>query len=517
MIEIHLDGTRMETAEGSTLGDILPDLHPECCVAIIRPTGMESAETRNIKFITTAGEVVVEISESAAPLLKEGIFDAFFSSEEGSDFFNLGWSDRYVTAFGPFGSAIVPSRAPHRYRSGDVIIGCGGYDPARSYLIFSKAEHHADHGAAADAGVVGRVVSGKSVLDRLSTGDVIKHVERVISWEDQTVSFTSTDRSLVLEDGMWIVSNVAVKAEGYGDEEVDTAVAGSVEHLLLTLNDGYFWVGRSSSTHIRDEKLKKTSVMQELKRSRLEGTVTVRTAGKSRGCVYIYTQDTPGSPDHTVVGSVVHGIELVRLARAGDRFNIRVNPERFDLIGLSVSEARELANSREIGFQADTDEDDHVVVAQEPVTTLEVVAAGEVNVATKPVSEVIDIRLHDREAPATCAIFRDVTGLKRHKVGTMPFFYRFEDVYLFRPKIKTGTKINLENIPAGTVEANTLAMTNDARKSAGLVGVRTTASSEFGPTSEPLAATNVIGVVLEPEKLENSKEGDFVYIREVRQ
>jgi putative methanogenesis marker protein 3 len=515
MIEIHLDGTRMETSEGATLGDILPDLHPECCVAVIRPTGTESAETRNIRFITTAGEIVVEIADSAMPLLKEGVFDAFFSSEEGSDFFNLGWSDRYVTAFGPFRSAIVPSRAPHRYRSGDVILGCGGYDPARSYLIFSKAEHHADHGTAADGGVVGRVVSGRSVLDRLSTGDVIRHVERVISWEDQTISFTSTDRSLVLEDGMWIVSNVIVTAEGYGGDEINTAVVGSVEHLLLALNDGYFWVGRSASTHIRDEKLKGTNVPQELKRSRLEGTVTVRTAGKSRGCVYIYTQDTPGSPDHTVVGSVVHGIELIRLARKGDRFRIRVDPERFDLIGLSISEAQELANRRAITFQADTEGDERVVVAQEPATTLEVVAAREVRVATRPVTEVIDIRLHDREAPATCAIFRDVTGLKWHKVGTMPFFYRFEDVYLFRPGIKSGTTINLENIPGGTVEANTLAMTNDARKSAGLVGVRTTPNSEFGPTSEPLAATNVIGELLEPEKLENAKEGDLVYIREV--
>jgi putative methanogenesis marker protein 3 len=515
MIEVHLDGTRMEIQEGMTLGDLLPHRGPECSVAVIRPSEAEEAETKNIKFYTTAGELVVEIADAAVPLLKKGVFDIFFTSEKGAECFNLGWNDRYTAAFGPCESDIVPAKASHRYSKGDVILGCGGYDPRRSYLIFAKVSHHADHGSAVDGGVIGRVVSGRIVIERWSPGDVILNVERVTSWADQSISFLTTDDGLLLEDGMHIISFVKAVAEGYSADSIDTSVAESVEHFLLTFFGGYFRAGRTSSTHIRDEKMMKTDVPQQAKKSRLEGTVTVRTQGKSRGCIYIYTQDTASSPYHTSVGIVEHGIELVRLAKRQDAFCIEVVPERFDLLGLSVEEAQHMADKRGITLLVDSDEGTRIVVGQEPATTLEILAIGETRLTTNPVSEVIDIILDDKAAPKTCAIFRGITGLNKHKVGAMPLFFHYEDVYLFKPMIRIGTNINLENIPQDKVLANTLAMTNDARKGAGLVGIRTSENSEFGPTSEPLGATNVMGHILDPGKLEKAKEGEMVYVREV--
>jgi UPF0288 family protein (methanogenesis marker protein 3) len=47
-----------------------------------------------------------------------------------------------------------------------------------------------------------------------------------------------------------------------------------------------------------------------------------------------------------------------------------------------------------------------------------------------------------------------------------------------------------------------------------MVGVRTTDNSEFGPTSEPFEGTNVVGRVLEPEKLKEYQEKETVFIRE---
>jgi putative methanogenesis marker protein 3 len=517
MIEIHLDGTRLEREAGTTLGQLIPDHSHGCIVAVIRPTAAEAAETRSIKFFTTAGEVVVEITEGAVSLFEEGVFDVFFTSETGAECFNLGWADRYAAAFGPCESTIKPARTAYRYHKGDVILGCGGYDPHRSYLIFAKMNHIADHGAASGGGVIGRVVTGRSVLDRWTTGDVIEKVERVVSWEDQSLSFTTTDMDLVCEDGMHIISRVEGVVEGYSPGHIETGITESVEHLLLTLQDGYFWVGRDSSTHIRDEKMAGMDVPQQLQMSRLEGTITVRSRGKSRGCVYIYTQDSPSSPVHTVVGRVMHGIELVKLARQSEAFSIRITPERLDFLGLSVSEARILADERSIALCFDNDEPARVVVGQDPPTTLELLSAGAADLATQPLASVVDIMLDDVTAPVTCRIFRDSTGLQYHRIGSMPLFFIFEDVYLFKPRLKTGTKINLENLPTDEVPANMLAMTNDSRKGAGLVGIRTVSSTEFGPTSEPFGGTNVIGRVLEPEKLKNAREGDIIYIREVMQ
>ena len=98
----------------------------------------------------------------------------------------------------------------------------------------------------------------------------------------------------------------------------------------------------------------------------------------------------------------------------------------------------------------------------------------------------------------------------------MPFFFSFEDVYLFKPKLSIDLRLYPENPPVGESPANALAITNDARKGRGMVGVRLSTSPEFGPTSEPFEGTNLIGEVIDIGKLRRMKEGTTVYIREAR-
>ena len=128
----------MDVVEGSSLGSILPRHTPGLSVGIVRPSTQEQAKTGNLAISTTAGEVAIEIVGQNA---------AFLESPEIVKNLALHWSDRYAAAFGPFPSSIHPLRKPHLYERGDVILGCGGYEPARSYLIFSKTRHSADHGA----------------------------------------------------------------------------------------------------------------------------------------------------------------------------------------------------------------------------------------------------------------------------------------------------------------------------------------------------------------------------------
>jgi len=234
MITIHLDGERMEVREGSTLGSII-SLHPTgCSVAIIRPQTQEQSQTGTLAISTTAGEVAIEITKG---------YEDFLKSPEIVQKLTLHWSDRYATAFGPFPSLIHPIRKPHLYERGDVILGCGGYEPARSYLIFSKSRHSADHGADESGGVFAKVVSGRGILDRWKTGDRITKIEPVISWADTSRSFTTNNMSMIIDDGMQIVTRVNVIAQGYTPERITTEASGSVEHLLLALRSGKFSVG----------------------------------------------------------------------------------------------------------------------------------------------------------------------------------------------------------------------------------------------------------------------------------
>jgi UPF0288 family protein (methanogenesis marker protein 3) len=48
----------------------------------------------------------------------------------------------------------------------------------------------------------------------------------------------------------------------------------------------------------------------------------------------------------------------------------------------------------------------------------------------------------------------------------------------------------------------------------GTIGVRLIDDDLFGPTGEKMSSTNIIGRIVEPEKLKGIKEGDAIYISE---
>jgi len=508
MVTIHVDGERLVIAAGSTLGSVLKDHPPGCAVAIIRPATQEQAKTGSLAISTTAGQIMVELTGEHA---------AFLESPAIVPQLALHWQDRYAAAFGPFPSDIHPARKPHLYERGDLILGCGGYDPAHSYLIFSRSRHSADQGADELGGIIGNVVSGRGVLDRWSAGDKVTKIEPVISWADTSRSFTTTDSGLVLEDGMQVVTRVAVMAQGFSPEKITTEAAGSVEHMLLALQSGRFVVDRATSTHIADLRRSGTDVIREYHHPRREGAVTVRATGKAAGGVFIYRTDVPSSMVHSIAGQVVQGIELVRLAQEHDIIAVSVQPERIDLLGLPVQRAKEIALARGFSLIIDKDLAERIVVSQDPGTTLDVLAERKATVTTAPFDKVIDIELDDAHAPASCAVFRRITGLVEHDTGMLPVFFKFDDVVLFKPEIPVGIKLNPENSPVDEAPAAGLAITNDSRKGAGLVGVRLSVNREFGPTSEPFDGTNMIGRVIDTEKLKKVKERENVYIREVRQ
>ena len=506
MVTIHIDGVKAGCEPGTVLRDLLPGHDWSLSVAVIRPGTTHRSETRQFLLKTSAGEIVIETSG-------DGIKD--WSAIPGN--LPVKWEDRLSVSAGTFPGSFTPARRPSRYERGDLILGCGGYDPDRSVLVFSRRTHSADHGAAADGGRVGRVISGKGVMDRLGPGDSVFSIEPVISCAESVDATTTTDDSYPVTDGMQVITHLSIEVQGYapGGGIVSAEAAESVESLLLALRSGRFVCNQRMSTHIRCDSLAGTAVPYEAGGTRREGAVMMRTSGKNQGSVYIYTEDLPRSLAHTRVGQVVHGVELARIAREGDSFAVRILPVKVDLIGYRLDDAETFAGEQGVALTPDHQGPDRMVIGQDPATTLDVLGAGAVSVTTVPVSQVIDISLDDANAPDSCRIFRELTGLKYHAVGRLPLFFAFDDVYLFQMKIPKTTNVKPENIPEEEVEAGVLAITNESCKGVGLVGVRASDNSEFGPTSEPFSGTNMIGKVVDMEKLGSLKEGDMVFFREV--
>ena len=63
-----------------------------------------------------------------------------------------------------------------------------------------------------------------------------------------------------------------------------------------------------------------------------------------------------------MVGQVVHGIELVKLAKEKDILTISVLPQRIDLLGLPLSKAKEITDAEKISLTIDSEEGDRIVV-----------------------------------------------------------------------------------------------------------------------------------------------------------
>ena len=510
-IRIIVNGETRTVPKGTTLASLLPDHPAGATVVLLKPGSVSKEKTSHMRLKTTAGDIVIEVAKGIS----------FPIGEDNADLLRVHFEDKNAAAFGPFAADFVPAVEEHRYSRGDVCLGCGGYDSKTAYLMFCRTEHKADHGAAKDGGVIGKVIFGLGIMNRWKNGDRITKIEQVFSSVDASDAEAVTNLEIEVEDGMQIFSSLTITSEGYTEnhEEISTHAAESVDHMLFRMRDGTFDIDRSASTYIRDHAEGKLYVPQELQKPRREGVVTARTAGKGSGAIYIYTSDVQSNKSHTRVGNVTNGIELAKFAEPKQKLAVEVIPPLLDLRGLLLKEAVAEAKARGLRVMADNrDVEGRIVIDQKPPYTLEVLKEGKVSLYTVALDDIIDIRLDYKKAPLTVDLYRRVTGLKRYPVGTMPFLFNVDDeMYLFKPDFAKGVNIIPENCPKEAPPTDALALTNDSRPAQGMAGVRVVKNDEFGPTGEPFSGTNIIGTVLDMDKLEKMKEGSLVYIREVKE
>ncbi len=511
-IRIFLNGEQKTVPETTTVKDLLPVQPEGTSVVLLLPGSVSREMTPHLRLTTSAGNIVIELTKKTPFPLPTGEVDQNLRVHFG---------DRNAVSFGPFSQEFTPDKTSYHYERGMVCLGSGGYDSKNAYLTFSRREHIGDHGAAKGGAILGKVIYGLGIMNLWKNGDTITRIEQEFSSTDSTNAKVTSDLSTEVKDGMQILSELIITAEGYQEDhtEIDCTCADSVEHMLFCLRENRFRIDRTASTYIRDHTEGKLYVLQERQKPRREGTVTVRTAGKDSGSLYIYARDVQSNQHHTRTGSVTRGIELAKFSTEKTVLSVRPIPELLDLRGLPLGEAVSLVKKRGLKVMADNkDVTGRVVISQKPETTLEVLKEGKVSLFTMSLENVIDISLDYKKAPQSVDMFRRVTGLKKYAVGTMPFIYNLDDeMYLFKPPFSTNTNIIPENTPKKPVKTNTLALTNDSRQAVGMVGVRVVENKEYGPTGEPFGGTNIIGTIIDMEKLPLMKEGKVIYFREVKE
>lgn len=504
-----MNGQKYTLPACSTLGDALKVSRAPyiagTAIGILRETAEKMTETVTEYAINTPkGEFRIEIKNPESPSGK--LWTENYKEYEGK---SAHWASPEALAFGPFEAEIKPSHGVRSFEAFDVLFGAGGFDSLNTHLIFSRKRHAAEYGAS-DDGVFATVVTGRNVLFRLSREDSILNIEPVIEWEQLSEKTCTTDLSIPLENGNGIFT--------YFEVELSRNAPTGAEHFYALTREGTLNIDVTTSSFVSDDGLKGEPVPYENFEPRREGAVSVRTVGYGTGRTYISREERPSSLVHSVVGQVTKGIELIKLAENGQKLSVESLPPQIVLLGHSFEEIEPVLSS--IGVELVKDGytgDGAVVVRQDPPTTLEILGEAKVTAYAVSRAKLIEIELYPDRAPKSVDFFRHALELKTKTVGKLPVYMVYEDTYLFKTEkeVVKYKEILPENTPTDKVFRGEIGITNQAAKRMGNIGVKLEDDDLFGPTGERFSSTNIVGRIIEPEKLSGIKEGDAIYVTEV--
>jgi putative methanogenesis marker protein 3 len=508
-ISVEVNGQKFILPTGSTLGDALKisraPYNIGTAIGILKGTAEKRKEAVTEYAINTPkGEFRIEINNPE--LLSGKIWAKHFKEYERKP---VHWATPEALAFGPFEADIKPSRGIRSFKEFDVLFGAGGFDPQNTHLIFSRKRHSAEYGIPED-GVFAAVVTGRNILSRLSKEDLILSIEPIIEWEKLSDNICTTDLSTPLEDGNSVFT--------YFEVELSRNAPIGAEHFYALTREGTLDADVITSSFTSDDNLKGEPVPYENFEPRSEGAISIRTVGYGTGRIYISKEERPSSLVHSVVGHVTGGIELVKLAEKGQKLSVECIPPQIVLLGHSFQEVEPVLTS--IGVElvkGGYTGEDAVIVRQEPPTTLEIFGEAKVTAHAVSRAKLIEIEFYPEKAPKSVDFFRHALGLKTKTVGKLPVYMIYDDAYLFKTEkeVVKYKEILPENTPTDKVLAGEIGITNQAAKRMGTIGVRLIDDDLFGPTGEKFSSTNIIGRIIDPERLIGIKEGDAIYVSEI--
>ncbi|HHT74431.1 MAG TPA: methanogenesis marker 3 protein [Euryarchaeota archaeon] len=506
---IRLNGREVEVADGTALGDAIKgEPYMEGTqIALTRSVSSIQKGTQEFEVSTPHGSFVIRTDDS-----ENGKRFRELVNELGG--VNIRWKSSKVIAYGSFPTDLEVSRESHDYSRYDCFFALGGFDNRSTYIMIARIDQSGSYGVAGDGGKFGKVTRGRFLLDRLREGDPILSIRPVVLELSETDAFVTTDLSTVLEDGMSVETYVGV------DLDRDSPVG--CEQFLVVAAEGRLRITERTETYSANSQRMDVSLVPEKVAVREVGDVTVRNSGAGTGRIYFYRERRQQSPNHTLVGKVTNGQEIVRMAPQGTEVTLRPNPPRIMTIGMTQAEAAEFLSSMGlVQKRTGSLDDDAIVVEQEPELTMEIVGGSEVETRGIHRDKVVLWEPDDEGSPTTTHYIRKMTGLDHKPIGTLKVFFTFEGMpmitFVGNPDQAAVLLPEKSFAEEGSFRGQ-VAVTNMSRPNRGSIGVRLEDSDEFGPTGEEAYGTNVAGRIVSDLELmmKDIKDGDIVYIAESR-
>ena len=358
-------------------------------------------------------------------------------------------------------------------------------------------------------GIFARVIGGKKTLENLTDDDRVTGIEPIIERSTSTDMISVTDLSTQLEEGNELYTYISF--------DIDEESPVSVEHLFSLIKDGRIKVSYDSESFIGFYELQGIEKPKEHTTQRVRGTITVRNDGVGVGKLFVYRENRVLTPNHTTVGKIINGMEIIDIAKENDFITVKSERQRLMLLNKTQKEATELLSAAGVEHLIDGLVDENaVIVEQNPKHTIDILKEGQVITKSVNKEDLCKIKFTDN-APRSVRYFKRLSGLLENPIGKIKVHFSVPGMHIviFEGDKKAAKGLVPENNPVDKVIRGQIGITNMASKSAGLIGIRFEDNSEFGPTAESFEATNIIGdIVSDYDALEELKEGVVVYVTE---
>ena len=508
---IKINGEEIDVAEGSSIQDVIEETNapytPGSIVCLIKGKKELEKNISKYKIKTTQGSIILQLDETdeAKPLI-----DVWKSQYEEFVDLDIRWSTPTEVAIGPIVTDLEPTSDEFKYYEGDVVLSLSSFSNESTHLIMLKENTTNVYSVPPyNKGIFARVIGGKKTLDHLTDDDKVTGIEPIIERSTTTDSYSVSDLSVVLEEGNELYTYISF--------DIDEKSPICVEHLFSIIRDGRIKVSFDSESFLGFYELEGLEKPKEDTTQRLRGTMTIRNTGKGVGKLFIYRENRVLTPNHTTVGNIVQGMELIDIAKANDFITVKSEQQRLLLLNKTQGEATRILSEAGIEHLIDGLIDENaIIVEQNPKHTIDILKEGKVITKAVDEQDLCKVKFVDN-APRSVRYFKLLSGLLENPVGQIKVHFSVPGMHIviFEGDKKSAKGLIPENNPVDKVIRGQIGITNMASKSAGLIGIRFEDNTEFGPTAETFEATNIVGdIVSDYDSLEKLKEGVVVYVTE---
>ena len=508
---IKVNGEEFDVADASTIQDVIVETKapytPGSIICLIKGKKELEKNISKYKIKTNIGSIIIQLDESdeAKPLV-----DVWKNQYRDFVDLDIRWSTSTEVAVGPVVTDLEPTSEEYKYFEGDVVLSLSSFSNESTHLIMLKENTTNVYSVPAyNKGIFARVIGGKKTLENLTDDDKIIGIEPIIERSTTTDSASVSDLSTVLEEGNELYTYISF--------DIDEESPVCVEHLFSLIKDGRIKVSYDSESFIGFYDLAGIDKPAENTTQRTRGTITVRNTGAGVGKLFIYRENRVLTPNHTTVGHIVNGMEIIDIAKENDFITVQAEQQRLMLLNKTQSEASEILSA--VGVEHMIDgliDDDAIIVEQIPQHTIDILKEGRVITKAVKKEDLCTIKFVDN-APRSVKYFKFISGLLENPIGKIKVHFSVPGMHIviFEGNKKLAKGLIPENSPVDKVIRGQIGITNMASKSAGLIGIRFEDNFEFGPTAESFEATNIIGdITSDYDKLEKIKEGVVVYVTE---